>query len=73
MGRTTTSAGVAMKRWHKEKLRSAVPPGATVVIYKTTEEFNAVVRDRKGLEWIQRELRSLPDTGAASSAALQKQ
>jgi hypothetical protein len=57
----------------KEKLRSAVPPGATVVIYKTPEEFNAVVRDKKGLEWIQRELRSLPDTGAASSAALQKQ
>jgi hypothetical protein len=57
----------------KENLRSAVPPGATVVIYKTPEEFNALVRDKKGLEWIQRELRSLPDTGAASSAALQKQ
>jgi hypothetical protein len=57
----------------KENLRSAVPPGATVVIYKTPEEFNAVVRDKKGLEWIQRELRSLLDTGGASSAALQKQ
>lgn len=43
----------------KEKLRAAVPAGATVTIYKTPEEFNTVVRDNKDLEWIQRELRSL--------------
>ncbi len=50
----------------KEKLRAAVPGGATVVLYKTPEEFNAVVRGKKELEWIQHELRSLPHTGAAS-------
>jgi hypothetical protein len=45
----------------KEKLRAAVPANGTVVIYKTPEEFNAVVRNKKDLEWIQHELRSLPD------------
>ena len=50
----------------KDKLRAAVPPGATVVIYKTPEDFNAVVRDKKDLEWIERELQSLPDTRAES-------
>jgi hypothetical protein len=44
----------------KEKLRAAVPAGTTVVIYKTAEDFNAVVRSEKELEWIQRELHSLP-------------
>jgi hypothetical protein len=57
----------------KEKLRAAVPPGATVVIYKTPQEFNTVVRGKKELAWIQHELRSLPDTAAASTAGLQKQ
>ncbi len=46
----------------KEKLRAAVPSSATLLIYKTPEEFNAVVRGKKDLEWIQQELRSLPDT-----------
>jgi hypothetical protein len=50
----------------KDKLRAAVPAGATVVIYKTPEDFNAVVRDKKDLEWIERELQSLPDTRADS-------
>jgi hypothetical protein len=44
----------------KEKLRAAVPANATVVIYNTPEEFNAVVRGKRDLEWIQQELRSLP-------------
>lgn len=44
----------------KEKLRAAVPAGATVVIYRTPEEFNAVVRARQELDWIQHELSSLP-------------
>lgn len=48
----------------KEKLRAAVPGNATVVIYKTPEEFNEVVRSNKDLEWIQHELRSLPGAGA---------
>jgi len=45
----------------KEKLRAAVPASATVVIYQTPEDFNAIVRGKKDLEWIQHELRSLPD------------
>lgn len=53
----------------KEKLRAAVPAGATVEIYKTPEEFNAMVRGKTELEWIQHQLRSLPD---ASTAAVQK-
>jgi hypothetical protein len=51
----------------KEKLRAAVPAGATVVMYKTPEEFNAVVRGKKDLEWIQHELQSLPDTRASAA------
>jgi hypothetical protein len=45
----------------KEKLRAVVPANSTVVIYKTPEEFNDVVRSKKDLEWIQHELRSLPN------------
>jgi hypothetical protein len=45
----------------KEKLRAAVPVSGSVAIYKTPEEFNAVVRNKKDLEWVKRELRSLPD------------
>ena len=44
----------------KERLRAAVPARATVAIYKTPEEFNAVVLEKKDLEWIQHELQSLP-------------
>jgi hypothetical protein len=46
----------------KEKLRAAVPPSSTVVIYKTAEEFNTAVRSKSELAWIEQELRSLPDT-----------
>ena len=48
----------------KDRLRAAAPSNATVVIYKTPEEFNAVVRDNKDLQWIQHELRSLPTAQA---------
>jgi hypothetical protein len=51
----------------KEKLRAAAPANATVVIYKTTEEFAAAVRGEKDLEWIEHELKSLPETRADSS------
>jgi hypothetical protein len=57
----------------KEKLRAAVPASATILIYKTPEEFNTVVRGEKELEWIQHELRSLPDTETASTSILRKQ
>ena len=42
----------------KEKLRAAVPAGGTVVIYKTVDEFNAVVRGKTELDWIQQQLRA---------------
>jgi len=51
----------------KERLRAAVPANATVVIYKTPEEFNAVLRGKRELEWIQQELRSLPDGSSQHS------
>jgi len=46
----------------KEKLRAAVPPGSTIVIYKTLEEFNAMVRSQTELQWLESQLRALPDT-----------
>lgn len=52
----------------KDRLRAAVPPNATVVIYKTPEEFNAVIRDNKDLQWMQQELRSLSRTQADSGS-----
>lgn len=60
-------------RASKEKLRTAVPPAATVVIYRTPEEFNSVVRTGSDLEWIQHELRSLPNVaGTVSPQARQR-
>jgi len=53
----------------KEKLRAAVPAGSTVLIYKTREEFNAMVRAKTDLAWIQKELRSLPDLTSSSANA----
>jgi hypothetical protein len=50
----------------KEKLRKAVSAPGIVVIYKTPEDFNAVVRSKKDLEWIQSELRSLQDAVAVA-------
>jgi hypothetical protein len=55
----------------KEKLRAAVPAGATITLYKTTEEFNALVRGQHELEWIRHELRSLPDAETASKVPAQ--
>ena len=46
-------------RTAKEKLRAAVPANATVVIYKTPEEFNAVIRAKTDLAWIKSQLRSV--------------
>jgi hypothetical protein len=56
----------------KEKLRAAVPKKGTVVIYKTPEDFNAVVRADKTLDWLHNELRALPEAGVGTQAALQK-
>jgi hypothetical protein len=49
----------------KEKLRAAVPAGATVVLYKTVTEFNAAFTSSTNLEWIQHELHSLPESPQA--------
>jgi len=46
-------------RTSKEKLRAAAPSRTTVLIYKTEEEFNAIVRSKKDLEWIEHELGSM--------------
>jgi hypothetical protein len=56
----------------KEKLRGAVPAGATITVYKTPEEFNSVIRANKELEWIEHELRSLPEPGAASAGTVSR-
>jgi hypothetical protein len=56
----------------KEKLRASAPRGGTVVIYKTTEDFNAVIRANQQLDWIHNELRALPDGGTAAAAVARK-
>ena len=56
----------------KDKLRTAVPHGATVLIYRTPEDFNAVVRTHRDLEWIEGELRSIPEKQQARSGPLRR-
>jgi hypothetical protein len=53
----------------KEKLRAAVPAGTPVVLYTTLEEFRAAFPHSTNLEWMEHELRSLPEPGAAANAA----
>jgi hypothetical protein len=45
----------------KEKLRAAVPAGASVVLYKNMAEFKPAFENGKNLEWIQHELQSVPE------------
>jgi hypothetical protein len=52
----------------KEKMRAALPAGATVVLYKTLPEFNAAFTNSTNLEWIEHELRSIPEPGAPAAA-----
>jgi hypothetical protein len=54
----------------KEKLRAAVPKNGALVIYKTPEDFNAVIRADKALEWLHTELRAVPEIGTATASAL---
>src|ERR1700722_18670155 len=44
----------------KEKLRAAVPPGATVAVYKTEQEYGAALYGSKQLEWVEHEVGALP-------------
>jgi hypothetical protein len=45
----------------KEKLRAAAPAGTPVMLYKTLPEFRALFPYSTNLEWMQRELRALPE------------
>jgi len=53
----------------KENLRTAVSGGATVVLYKTLQEFKAAFPYSTNLEWIRHELQSLPEPGASTNPA----
>ena len=54
----------------KEKLRLAVPANASVAVYNTPEEFNAARNHNKVTDWLYNSLRTLPETGAAATAAM---
>jgi hypothetical protein len=44
----------------REHIRAASPAGTTIMEYKNLEEFKTAFQDGKNLQWIQRELQSLP-------------
>jgi hypothetical protein len=54
----------------KEKLQAAVPPGDSVVMYKTQAEFAEATGNEgeKSLDWIKRELKTLPPHAANNTA-----
>lgn len=54
----------------KEKLRSAVPAGTTVVIYNSLPEFKAAFPNSTSLDWMQHELKLLPESASASEAGV---
>jgi hypothetical protein len=51
----------------KEKLRAAVPAGSTTLLYKTLAEFNAAFPHSTNLQWIEQELRALPENHAGQT------
>jgi hypothetical protein len=53
----------------KEKIRAAVPPGATVTLYQTLAEFKAAFPNSTNLQWVEQELRSLPGQPAMATPA----
>jgi len=53
----------------KEKLRAAVPPGATVVVYHNLEEYRAAISGNKQMEWMHNGLRDIPGVPTTSAAA----
>jgi hypothetical protein len=57
----------------KEKLRSAVPAGTTVVIYNSLQEFKTAFPNSTNLDWIRYELKSLPESEPANDAGHQTQ
>ena len=53
----------------RKKLRSAVPAGATVTVYKTQEEYSAAMIGNQQLDWIRNALRSVAASEADKTAA----
>jgi hypothetical protein len=56
----------------KEKIRKAVPAGATVVEYKSMDELKAAFPHSSNLEWLKHELSVLPDSSKAEKASVDK-
>ncbi len=58
----------------KQKLKTAIPAGATYTFYNTAGEFDeAVGKDgNKSLDWIKAQLQSLPPAAAESAVAEKK-
>ena len=57
----------------KDKLRAAAPAGTTVVLYKTLAELTAAFPHSTNLEWMERELQSLTEPGAADKSGTPQQ
>ena len=55
----------------KEKLRAAVPTSGTLVIYRTPEDFNEMLSQKKDLTWVQQQLRALPEADTIKAEASQ--
>lgn len=51
----------------KEKIRTAVPPGTPIVLYKTLAEFAAAFPHSNNLGWIKHELQSIPESASSAS------
>ena len=56
-----------------EKLRAGVPPGTSVELYKTMDDFKAAFQDGKNLEWIQHELQPPAEPKASVSPTAPQQ
>jgi hypothetical protein len=56
----------------QEKLRASVPASGTVVVYNTPQEYRAAINGNKVMNWMQGELRAVPDPAAPTTAALQQ-
>jgi hypothetical protein len=57
----------------KKKLWAAVPDRTAGRVYATPDQLKIAMQKENVLEWIQHELRALPETVGASTASLKKQ
>jgi hypothetical protein len=53
----------------KDKMRAAVPAGATVVVYDTFEAFDSAFPYSTNLDWVKQQLRGLPQDPAPKATA----